>query len=306
MSDDQRRGIGASPRFREYGDDLRERFRELSAGFYDCQHTFAAIIDANPAGPAANSAGRLEHDYLDQQPRYSAAAPGMVPLQSYFYLATAAEHMGGLGLLYAAEEVAYPPPLLIRAVVEHAARVVWLLDNGTKVDDRIARAYLDELFSRVEYKKTIGRLVGKDSDECKAAGEALENTRKEAQDAFRENVVYGNSHRIRGEVLPRLSDSVASLIGRLTATTPLPDPRGVYDRVSNLCHPTVYTHAERWTVVDEGGGPTLASTTSVSDHDRPAGLAMAAFCEGLRHLVSYNEWDISALEALIDRLPSPS
>ena len=81
--------------------------------------------------------------------------------------------MGGLGALYAAEEVAYPPPLLIRAVLEHAARVVWLLDNEIDVRDRLARAYLDELFSHVEYKKMIGRLAGKGSDEYQNAVNAL-------------------------------------------------------------------------------------------------------------------------------------
>jgi hypothetical protein len=110
-------------------------------------------------------------------------------MTSYFYLSTAAEHMGGLGALYAAEEVAYPPPLLIRAVVEHAARIVWLLDNEIDVRDRLARAYLEELLSRVEYKKTIGRLAGKQSDEYKQAGEALKDLRKEAEDAFGEKVV---------------------------------------------------------------------------------------------------------------------
>ncbi|MFZ1154635.1 MAG: hypothetical protein WAN93_07000, partial [Solirubrobacteraceae bacterium] len=111
-------GIAASPRFRTYSGELRQLFGELSAAFYDCQRTFVAIIDVNPEGPTAGSAAQLEHEHLQHDPPYPSRAPSLVPMTSYFYLSTAADHMGGLGALYAAEEVAYPPPLLIRAVVE--------------------------------------------------------------------------------------------------------------------------------------------------------------------------------------------
>jgi hypothetical protein len=57
-------GIAVSPRFRASGNELRQLFGELSAAFYDCQRTFAAIIDVNPEGPAAGSAAQLEHEHL--------------------------------------------------------------------------------------------------------------------------------------------------------------------------------------------------------------------------------------------------
>ncbi|MFZ1153422.1 MAG: hypothetical protein WAN93_00810, partial [Solirubrobacteraceae bacterium] len=168
-------------------------------------------------------------------------------------------------------------------------------------------AYLEELFSRVEYKKTIGRLAGKQSDEFKQAGEALKDLRKEAEDAFGEKVVDETGvHRIRGASMPGLEECVASLISKLMADAPIPDARGVYDRVSNLCHPTSYTHVERWRVVDQDGKQTLASNVDTANHDRPARLAMAAFCEAVRHLVSYNEWEHTQLDALVDRLPPSS
>jgi hypothetical protein len=300
-------GIAASPRFRAYSDELRQLFGELSAVFYDCQRTFAAIIDVNPEGPAAGSAAQLEHERLQHDPPYPSRAPSLVPMTSYFYLSTVAEHMGGLGALYASEEVAYPPPLLIRAVVEHAARVVWLLDNEIDVRDRLARAYLEELSSHVEYKKTIGRLAGKQSDEYKQAGEALKGLRKEAGDAFGEKVVdEAGVHRIRGASMPGLEDCVALFISKLMTDAPIPDARGVYDRISNLCHPTSYTHAERWKVVDHEGEQRLASNVGATDHDRPARLAMAAFCQAVKHLASYNGWEHTQLDALIDRLPPSS
>jgi hypothetical protein len=181
------------------------------------------------------------------------------------------------------------------------------LDNEINVRDRLARAYLEELFSRVEYKKTIGRLAGKQSDEHKQASEALKDLRKEAEDAFGEKVVdEAGVHRIRGASMPGLEDCVASLISRLTADAPIPDARGVYDRVSNLCHPTSYTHAERLKVVEHEGKQMFASNVGATDHDRPATLAMAAFCEAVKHLVSYNGWEHTQLYALMDRFPTPS
>jgi len=300
-------GIAASPRFRAFSHELRQLFGELSAVFYDCQRTFTAIIDVNPEGPAADSAAQLEHEHLQHDPPYPSRASSLVPLTSYFYLSTAAEHMGGLGALYAAEEVAYPPPLLIRAVVEHAARVVWLLDNEIDVRDRLARAYLDELFSRVEYKKTMGRLAGKGSDEYQDAVNELKEIRSEAAELFGEEAVdEQGEHRIRGATRPGLEDCVASLVGKLMADAPIPDARGVYDFVSNLCHPTRYTHDERWKVVDHEGKQRLASNVGPTDYDRPARLAIAAFCEAVKHLVSYNGWERTQLDALLDRLPPSS
>lgn len=303
MTDDKT-GIAASPRFRLYSDELRQLFGELSAAFRDCQRTFAAIIDANPKGPAAGSVAYAERDDLQSDP-YPTRASVLVPSISYFYLSTAAEHLGGLGLLYGVEEVAYSPPLLIRAVVEHTARVVWLLDNEIGMRERLARAYLEELLGRVEYKKTVGRLAGKQSEGYKHASEALNNLRKEAEEAFGEKVVdKDGQHRICGASMPGLQDCVADLISRLTVDSPVPDARGVYDRVSNLCHPTSYTHTERWKLVDHEGRRTFASNVDTASHDRPAQMAMSAFCRSVNHLVSYNGWDRAQLDALTDRILS--
>lgn len=296
-------GIKGSPRFREYSGDLKRRFGQLSAAFYDCQRTFAHVIDANAGGPAAGSPAQRDVEFLSRPP-WPPQAHVLVPIQSYFYLSTAAEHLGGLGVLYASQEVAYPPPLLIRAVMEHAARVVWLLDADIEVLDRAARGYLEDLFSRVEYKKTIGRLVGKQSKEYQDAVETLKNVREEAAKAFGQEKVLDDKgqHRIRGITLPGPEDCVAALVGRLTTDAPIPDVRGVYDRVSNLCHPTVYTHAERWEVVEQDGKPALVSTVEAADHDRPAGVATAAFCDALNQMVRYNGWDRREYEALTERL----
>ena len=106
--------------------------------------------------------------------------------------------------------------------------------------------------------------------------------------------------------MPALQDCVASLISKLMADTPIPDAHGVYDLVSNLCHPTSYPHAERWKVVDHEGKQRLASNVGPTDHDRPAMLAIAAFCEAVKHLVSYNGWERTQLDALLDGLPPSS
>jgi hypothetical protein len=111
MAEQSSTGIEASSRFRPYSDELRQRFCELSAAFCDCQRTFTNIIDMHPEGPAVGSTAQLELEHLQKHdlPTHP-EPPSLIPVMSYFYLSTVAEHLGGLGALYAAEEVAYPHP----------------------------------------------------------------------------------------------------------------------------------------------------------------------------------------------------
>jgi hypothetical protein len=48
----------------------------------------------------------------------------------------------------------------------------------------------------------------------------------------------------------------------------------------------------------------VAALAGAADHDRLAGVATAAFCDALNHMVSYNGWDRREYEALTERLYS--
>lgn len=294
-------GLAASPRFRPYDEALKKRLAQLSQAFYGCHLAFGAAIDANPAGHADSSPADLDRRHFElHEPPYPPTALVLVSTQSYFYLSAAAEHMRGLGALYGKEEVLIPPPALIRCVLEYSARVMWLLeDEDLAPEDRLARAYLEQLSSAVERKKTNGRLMGKDSEAYRADAKALADLRRSASEVFGEKVVDDDGqHRIRGQRMPGLEDCVAQMFQRLRADPAVSDHRGIYDYVSNISHPTVYPHIEMWQVVEVDGGRSFTSAITVEDHDRRAAMAIRPFCEALKHVILYNGWNYEPFDQL--------
>jgi len=112
-------------------------------------------------------------------------------------------------VLYEKQQVLIPPPPLVRAILEHCAHVLWLLQPGGDVDDRLARAYLERLFSAVERKKTSGRLPAGTATSTEPT-RPLKHLRQQASDAFGERVPdEEGQHTLRGQRMPGLTDCVA-------------------------------------------------------------------------------------------------
>jgi hypothetical protein len=79
------------------------------------------------------------------------------------YLVTAAGHLGSMSALLAHEEVMFSPGMLVRGLIECAARVFWVLGKpGDSPEQILARAYLEELLSAEQAKKAAGRMGGKE------------------------------------------------------------------------------------------------------------------------------------------------
>jgi hypothetical protein len=72
----------------------------------------------------------------------------------------ASEQLGGVAALYRAHEVLRPPGPSVRKALEFCARANWALRAPT-VEDRHARAYLEELRSSGAAAKAANQLVGK-------------------------------------------------------------------------------------------------------------------------------------------------
>jgi hypothetical protein len=289
-----------SPRFQPYGEALRERLQLLSYAFYCCHAALIASFDAGAAEGDRIEGSPFEGDrqYLERlDPRYPPTVHALLDFHSYNYLNAAGEHMRGLGALYDKQEVLISPPVLIRCVLEHSARVVWLLADDQQPEDRAARMYLDLLLSTVERKKTSGRFFGKDSQQYRVSAQMLERIRNEAATIFGEAVVDDHGqHRIRGQQMPRLADCVADLLARLSTNADERDHRGVYDRMSNLTHPMVYPHVEMWKTAIEDGETTFVSAVTPEDHQHHASLAVAAFNEALHDAISYHGWNQAPFE----------
>lgn len=74
--------------------------------------------------------------------------------------------MGGLAAFYGAQEVLFSPSAVARSVIEACASAAWVLGtNGEATENRLARAYREELKSAEEAKKNAGRLLGKEHPE---------------------------------------------------------------------------------------------------------------------------------------------
>lgn len=229
----------------------------------------------------------VEHD-----PTYPDGLHARLGFLVYFYMSAASEYLGGLAVLYATKEVVFPPGPLIRAVLEHCARVFWVLQQGdSPLEDKLARLYLEELLSAEQAKTTAGRLEGKDSDQYHARKAAFKALRVEAEGAFGEAILDEHGRAtIRSQQLIGLQDCVAWMYEFLSHPLRHRQGHGVYDYASNISHPTLYTHFDMWGRGEVDGQPALVSHLSVDDHEKRVGMAVVPFYEALGHLSSYNGW----------------
>jgi hypothetical protein len=278
---------------------MRDRLQLLSLAFYCCTKAHTASLDAHEAegGRVEGAPAHLDQQHLERcDPPYPPTVHQFIEFHSYCYLSAAGEHMRGLGALYDKQEVLVAPPALIRCVLEHSARVVWLLADDQHPEDRAARAYLDLLMCTVERKKTSGRFLGKDSNQYRGNVRMLAHIRNEAETLFGEPVVDDQGrHCIRGQRIPGLEECVAALLGRLPGIGAR-DPRGIYDRMSNLAHPMVYPHLETLRTRTEGDEILVSAVTNAEEHQQQAALAMSAYFEALSHVISYQGWDRAPYE----------
>ena len=97
----------------------------------------------------------------------------------------ASEQLGGLAALYGAQEVLYSPSALARSILEHCASVAWVLGfDGEPVENRLARAYREELKSAEEAKKNAGRLFDKTHPEYRRVAKDFKRRSQEIDGVF--------------------------------------------------------------------------------------------------------------------------
>jgi hypothetical protein len=102
------------------------------------------------------------------------------------YLEIAAAHLGGLAALYRGREVIFPPLPIVRSVIEHSARVVWVLGDTPLLSytDILARAYLEVFASAEATKAAAGRLGSAQDENHIAAKQRWQEVRRRAIAAF--------------------------------------------------------------------------------------------------------------------------
>jgi hypothetical protein len=276
--------------FRPYTQEHKQRLGEFAELFYGCRQAFRDVAESTNWLPAPNSPAANDMQTLaDHKPAYPSGVPPRIVMVLYFYLYAASEHLGSLGALYTMQEVLISPGVLLRSVLEHCAVSMWILQRGDGLlEDRLARAYLEELSSAEEAKKTSKRLLGKSADQyLKQAGE-FRALREEAELVFGEKPFDKNGRAsIRGQQRLGPTETATWMLGFMSQPRPKDEAAGVYDFLSNLSHPTLYPHYQGWMRADDGD---VRSTTTLDTHEKQARLAVIPYYETLTYVMSYCGW----------------
>jgi hypothetical protein len=137
-----------------YPENQARRFIELAELFLRCRAAWRDVTIATQGhpGPGSAAAHDLQElaDRLQGFPHVGHAIPAAVQR----YMLAASEQFGGLAALYQAQEVLYSPAALARCLIEACASAAWVLGaEGEPVENKLARAYREELKSAEEAKE---------------------------------------------------------------------------------------------------------------------------------------------------------
>lgn len=290
---------------------LSARLVEISALFLQCRETFFEMSDRyrwSPASesPAAQAAADLPSPDTQVPDPRGETGHRMIAEVVQTFLLTASGHLGGLSALYANGEVLFSPPLLIRAVIENCAHALWVLgdDPDEPSENRLARAYLEELLSAEEAKKNVGRMHTKAHPSYVQAERAYRELKRQIlarfPNASREEL---GDRRLNGQALPNLEAAVMwmyALTERHGGTIGSASASGIYGFFSNKTHPTLYPARQRrqWFDDPEDGHRVAYLHAEIGSIESEARAAMAAFYNALTYTASYFGWSSAELHHL--------
>jgi hypothetical protein len=278
--------------FRPYSQSDIARLGELAEVLNDCRAAFRDVVDqtnwtAAPGCPAANDQNDIAKDE-----DYTAGAEFKITKLLFFYLLAASEQLGGLAALYAQQEVLIPPSALIRSTIEHCAHALWVVGHpGEPVQDRLARAYVEELLSAEAAKRNSGYMLGEDDELHLQEVERFRALKAEIRAGFPEELTYEKSRPVlRGQKVLTPEECVAWMFEFVSRPVPAKVTEGVYGVYSNSTHPTLYAIARLWVREQHKGQMTLAPALSVKDHENELFPAIVAFYEALSYVIDYHGW----------------
>lgn len=130
------------------------------------------------------------------------------------FLMVASHHLGALAALHGRREVFFPPSMLVRAVVENCSHAIWVLgdDPSEPSENRLTRAYLEDLLSAEEAKKNAGRMGNKQSQSYVEAKAEYEGIKAEILARFEGATADNLGFRtLSGQTLPALEAGVVAM-----------------------------------------------------------------------------------------------
>jgi hypothetical protein len=220
------------------------------------------------------------------------------------YLLAAAGRLGGMAAAFSTGEVLFAPAVLARSSIECSARALWVLGvDSEPPENALARAYLEELLSVEEQRKTYARLRGKDSDAYQEAQRDHRALREQAVQVFNGTTMAElNEGALGGQRRARIGEAVTWAYELTAAGTSAQAATraalGIYDYLSNRVHPTLYPIRF---MMDNGVDDSRLGFTLWSDYDSLTKMAAAPVLEfyGAMDLItSFYGWD----RRLVDEL----
>jgi hypothetical protein len=296
-------------------DDVIGRLAEVASLFRACRDAFFETADRfywQPAqsSPAAHAAAQLPSpDPAVAEPR-GETGHRLIAEVVQTYLLTASGHLGGLASLYASCDVIFPTPALIRSTIENCAHAVWVLgkDSDESYENRLARAYLEELVSAEEAKKNTGRVRAKTDPTYLLADKNYRALKGEIVARFPGTTEEDLGKRIvNGQNLPNLEAAV-SWMYELTQSYGGPiDSRtgtGIYGLLSNMTHPTLYPARQRreWTEDPVSGHRVAHLRVDLGFAENAATAALATFYNALNYTTSYFGWPTAVVDELTAKI----
>ncbi|GAB7007300.1 hypothetical protein JCM18899A_47750 [Nocardioides sp. AN3] len=296
--------------------DVDDRLVELAHLFVDCRAAFFETADRFHWSPelgsvAARAAAELPSpDPAIADPR-GETGHRLIAEVAQTYLLTASGHLGGLASLYASGEVFFPPAALIRATIENCAHAMWVLgDDPTEPsENRLARAYLEELLSAEQAKMNAGRLGAKSGPIHMQANDDYKTLKRQILARFpsADTATLGK-WTLQDQTLLGPEATVAWMyaLAQKAGGSSVGDRAalGIYGFLSNMTHPTLYPARQlrAWTDDPAAGHPVAYLKLDLDFLERQASAAVMAFYNALSYVTSYFGWPRSVHDDLTEKI----
>ncbi|MDC5696293.1 hypothetical protein OO014_03420 [Intrasporangium calvum] len=225
------------------------------------------------------------------------------------YLSIGGGHLAAMAVLFETGEVHFAPKPLARSTIENCARAMWVLGKPSDAaEQRLARAYLEELLSSEIAKRTAGHLGEKTDPVHQDAQKRWKEVRRRMIAAYPgADATSISKGELGDQVRPGVEDGVTWFYALLRdhAGGNLSDDQasGMYDFLSSGTHPTLY-QARQMRHWDEDHGDHVSSLFVVDTEflERLCTAAVVAYFQVLAATFSYFGADPTPVEKFADAI----
>lgn len=254
-------------------------------------------------GKEPENDARIAYDASCFRRRHPDAAQGLELAAGQFagrYMSSIGQHLVAVADLLATGRVTVSLWPLVRAELEVAGRIAWLLepdnDEGPVMPDaRVARALMEELFSWCQWRYTASR--GKRRIDETRAKSGRDRCRKNLETSFPDCAIHWNRPGdekdwfVAGEAFEPLGNAAGRFLAVLGD-----DTRGVYDLLSSFSHPSILSLARQTKGIEVEGVTHLVYAAAPEVIEWQAMLACQTFFKAAQFLTGYYQISTEALD----------